>query len=139
MALKKRSLAEKRLRWFTVIRNFQNFSGEIPHLQKDVDELKMLDAEVLALAAEQAHYRARTQVITKRIRVLSKQADNVRGRIGSALRAHFGFGSAVLIQLGFKPLPSKDRLARELDTLESPSPVETAAPEEASGETGEGS
>ncbi|HEV8581031.1 MAG TPA: hypothetical protein VGX68_18350 [Thermoanaerobaculia bacterium] len=130
MALKNRSLADRRLRWATVIRNFQNFSGEIPHLQKDVDELKILDAEVLALAAEQARYRARTQEITKRIRVLSKQADNTRGRIGSALRAHFGFTSAVLIQLGFKPLPSRDRLARDLETLESPSPVGNVPPEE---------
>lgn len=136
MALKKRSLAEKRARWFTVIRNFQNFSGDVPYLQKDVDELKTLDDEVMALAAEQAQCRARTQVITKRIRVLSKQADNLRGRIGSALRAHFGFSSAVLIQLGFRPLPSRDKLARELERLEEPSPVGAAPPEKPSEGTG---
>src|SRR5262245_8172930 len=132
---RKRSLAERRLRWFTVIRNFEKFSGDVPHLKKEVDELKMLDGEVLALVAEQAHYRARTQEITRRIGVLSKQADNLRGRIGSALRAHFGFGSTVLLQLGFRPLPSKHRLARELDSLETPSPVGTVPPEE----PGEGS
>jgi hypothetical protein len=139
MPSKKRSLADRRLRWFTVITNFQVFSGELPHLQKDVDELKVLDEEVMALAAEQAHYRARTQEITKRIRVLSKQADNVRGRIGSALRAYFGFTSMVLIQLGFRPLPSRDKLARELERLEAPSPVGTVPQNDPPKDAGGGS
>jgi hypothetical protein len=128
MPIKKRSLAERRLRWQTVTTNFRVFREEVPHLQKDVDELRTLAEEVMALSAQQARYRARLQEITKRIGVLGKQADNLRGRIGSALRAHLGFTSQDLIQLGFRPLPSRDQLTRDLELLETPSPVGTVLP-----------
>jgi hypothetical protein len=128
MPIKKRSLAERRLRWQTVITNFRVFQDEVPHLEKDVDELRTLAEEVMALSAQQAQYRARLREITNRIGVLGKQADNLRGRIGSALRAHLGFTSQDLIQLGFRPLPSRDRLTRDLELLETPSPVGTVLP-----------
>ena len=126
MPTKKRAMADRRLRWMTVVKNFRIYSDELPHLQKDVDELRTLEEEVTALVNEQARLQAQAQATTKRIRVLSNQADNLRGRIGSALRAHFGFTSKALLQLGFRPLPSRDRLERDLEFLETPSPVANA-------------
>jgi len=117
MAPRKRSLAQRKRLWGLVILNFGEVTEEVPHLQQEVGALEALDKEVSALLALQAQYQARSQETTKRIRVLSKQADNLRGRIGAGLRGHFGFTSQMLVRLGFKTYRTRHKLERELTDL----------------------
>jgi hypothetical protein len=117
MAPRKRSLAQRKYLWGIVTRNFEVVQEEVPHLRQEVGDLEALDNEVSALLALQAQYQAKSQEITKKIRVLSKQADNLRGRIGAGLRGHFGFTSQILVKLGFKTYRTRHKLERELEDL----------------------
>ena len=116
-APRKRSLAERKSRWTTVVRNSHLILEDMPHMQPQIDELAALEKEIMALSAKQARYSARLREITLKLRVLGKQADNLRGRIGASIRGQYGFSHTRLIQLGFRPHRSRLKLDRELAAL----------------------
>jgi len=130
---RKRSLAQRKSLWTLVVGNSLEILGELPHLQKEIDELRAVEKEVLALSAKQARYRARSQELTKKLRALGKKGDNLRSRIGASIRGRFGFSHSKLIQFGFKPHRGGVKLARELATLSTPgetTPQDARAEEE---------
>ena len=49
--------------------------------------------------------------------MLSKKADNLRGRIGASIRGQYGFSHMRLMQLGFRPHRGGIKLQRELADL----------------------
>ena len=116
-APRKRSLAERRSRWTVVVRNSHLILEDMPHMQPQIDELGALEKEVAALSAKQARYTARLREVTLKLRVLAKQADNLRGRIGASIRGQYGFSHSRLTRLGFKPHRSQLKLGRELAAL----------------------
>jgi uncharacterized protein YhaN len=116
-APRKRSLAHRKSRWSLVVDNSHLILEDMPHVQPDIDELKALEKEILALSAKQARYNAKLREMNQKIRALAKKADNLRSRIGASVRGKYGFSHARLIQLGFKPHRGGLKLERELAAL----------------------
>ncbi|HEX4963831.1 MAG TPA: hypothetical protein VF173_23605 [Thermoanaerobaculia bacterium] len=98
-----RSLASRRRRWDLVLANRKKITASLPHLEGDLGDLAAAAKEIVALAAKQAYYAGKTREVTGKLRLLSKQADRLRGRIGASLRGQHGFDSSELIQYGFTP------------------------------------
>ena len=118
-APRKRSLADRKSRWSLVVGNSHLILEDMPHLQPEIDELRALEKEILTLSTKQARYTSKLRETTLKRRVLAKQADNLRSRIGASMRGKFGFSHMRLIQLGFKPHRSRHKLERELAALQA--------------------
>jgi hypothetical protein len=116
-ARRKRSLAERKQSWSRVVDNSYLILEDMPHMQGEIGELKELHKEILALSAKQARMVAKLRELTLKIRVLSKKADNLRGRIGASIRGQYGFSHMRLMQLGFRPHRGGIKLERELADL----------------------
>lgn len=132
-APRKRSLADRKGRWSLVVGNSHLILEDMPHIRQEIDELRALEKEILALSAKQARYNAKLREMTQKRRVLAKQADNLRSRIGASIRGKFGFSDMRLIQLGYKPHRSRLKLERELANLPAsgePVPEEVPPSEE---------
>lgn len=119
---RKRSLAERQRRWNVVVRNSHLILEDMPHIQPEIDELSALEKKISALSAKQARYTSKLREITLALRVLAKQADNLRGRIGASIRGQYGFSHSRLGQLGFKPHRSRLKLDRDLAALGGTAP-----------------
>jgi hypothetical protein len=116
-ARRKRSLADRKQQWGLVVDNSHLILEDMPHMRSEIDELRAMEKEILALSAQQARLNAKLRGLTLKIRVLAKKADNMRGRIGSSIRGHYGFSHTRLIQLGFRPHRGGIKLQRELADL----------------------
>ena len=116
-APRRRSLADRKSRWSLVVGNSHLILEDMPHIQPEIEELRALEKEILALSVKQARYNAKLREMTRKRSVLAKQADNLRSRIGASIRGKFGFSDTRLIQLGFKPHRSRLKLERELAGL----------------------
>jgi len=116
MATSQKSLADRRVRWTRLSDKGDTLANEMPELRQPLEELRRVAEEVRTLASEQSHHAAQAQILTARIRALSKHADHLRGRIGASLRGKYGFDGTELIAYGFKPRRQlkKDSLDREL-------------------------
>lgn len=115
-----RSLVARMRRWRLLAGNAEALLAEVPHIGKEVEDLKDLAEQLTALQAEQVHFRGKVREVTARIRRLAARGDRIRGRVGATLRGRYGFDSAVLIQAGFKPRQSKARLDEEDRNVISP-------------------
>ena len=122
MATSQKSLADRRTRWTHLSDKGETLATEMPELRQPLEELHTVAEEVRALASEQSHHVAQAQILTARIRALSKHADHLRGRIGASLRGKYGFDGTELINYGFKPRKQlkKDALDRELAKERAP-------------------
>ena len=82
----KRSLPERRRRWDLVISNRQKILEILANLEGDLGDLESVHKEIVALTAKQAYYTAKAREVTAKLRMLSRQGDRLRGRIGASLR-----------------------------------------------------
>lgn len=103
MASNDRSLSARIARWRNLFNNSQEFLAEVPHIEEGLQELRGIVDEVSALRAERMVQERKLREITLKIRMLSRQGDRIRGRIGASLKGRFGFDSLLLIQFGFTP------------------------------------
>jgi hypothetical protein len=98
-----RSLADRLRRWELVLGQRKEILAEIPHLEKELEDLAVANEQVRALMAEQRVHLARYREVTAKIRTAGRRGDNLRGRIGAAIRGRFGFAALDLIRFGFQP------------------------------------
>lgn len=149
MASNDRSLSGRITRWRALFQNTREILPEVPHLERDLQELQGISEEVSALRAERMAQEARLRETTLKIRKLAKKGDSIRGRIGAGLKARYGFDAVLLIQCGFTPrkrgIDRSPKLSPEeearLDPRPAPpaiSPSPAGAKEKASGGTDEG-
>lgn len=99
---RKRSLAERRHRWFYLIASREELVAEMPYLAADLQTLEAVEKEIAELIPLHNHYLARCREITAKISRLAKTGDHVRGRIGASLRGRHGYDALELIKFGFK-------------------------------------
>jgi hypothetical protein len=106
MAAKGQSNAERLSRWELIITNAKPSLGEMPHLEDDVRSLESKLGEVRTLESRQEDLRSQAREVTARIRVVTREGEKVRTRLGASLKGKLGFGSETLVKYGIRPRPS---------------------------------
>lgn len=110
-----RSLADRLRRWELVLGQRKEIQAEIPHLEKELEDLASVNEQVKALMAEQRVHLARYREVTAKIRTIGRRGDSLRGRIGASIRGRFGFAAPDLIRFGFQPTRNGLKAAQEGD------------------------
>jgi len=121
MAATGQSKAEKLSRWEVLLNNKQSEEEEAPHVAADLTDLGGKLREVRTLESRQEDLRSQARELGTRIRVLAREGEKVRARIGANLRGKYGFESETLLKYGFKPRPLViRRRAKEKPPVEVP-------------------
>ncbi|MEP7013456.1 MAG: hypothetical protein ABJC13_24300 [Acidobacteriota bacterium] len=113
MAATGKTLAERLVRFDTLVNNLGRSIGDWPHLTEEVEELAAMLAEARALSARQDALRAEAQENTANLNRLADRADKLRNQIGAGIRSKLGFTSELLIQFGFRPRPTGGRRSKK--------------------------
>src|SRR5687768_13976631 len=102
MAARGQTLAERFSRWQVLVGNLKDTEG-LAHVAEEQQRLEVLLAEARALENRKDEMRSEVRVINARLRVLSKEGDALRSRLGFNLQGKFGSTSEALIRFGFEP------------------------------------
>ena len=141
MAARGQSLAERFARWQVLVNNLKDTEG-FAHITEELANLEQLLTEARTLENRKDDLRSQVRVINARLRVLSRDGDTLRSRVGSNLQGKFGTTSETLIRFGFEPrrFPRR-RTNREIELEKAAEEAaarssETKAPAEAATPTG---
>jgi hypothetical protein len=109
MTTKGSTLPERIARWKVIKSGLEPLLPEMPHLAglhgelgAAIDQSEELDARNEALKAEA---RENTRLREE----LGKTGDDLRNRLGAALKTHFGFKSEKLLEFGILPRRTRGR------------------------------
>ncbi len=140
MAARGQSLAERFARWQVLVSNLRGTEG-FTHIAEELGRLGELLDEARTLENRKDEMRSELRGINVRLRVLAREGDRLRSRMGSNLQGKFGTTSETLIRFGFEPrrIPRRrskrelelERAAQQAAAAESPEtqvPAEAATP-----------
>lgn len=96
-------------RWKVMAVNLQAQLEKLPQLAARYTELVKMTSDGEALETRQAQLTADLQEVNHQRRDLLKNGEELRGRIGAALRAEHGFTSERLLEFGLKPRRARGR------------------------------
>jgi hypothetical protein len=124
------SFAERFARWDLLLSQLKQTQG-LTHLAEDQRRIEELLAEARTLEVEQEGLRGASRKITARLRVISKEGDTLRSRVGAKLQGEYGFRSEELIRFGFKPRQIPRRRKKEEPPPPGTTPPQPSAKEAA--------
>jgi hypothetical protein len=134
MATRGSSVPERIARWKVIAAGLTPQLAEMPHLAELHTELARIIGESEALDARHEALKAETREINRVRSELARSGDDVRNRLGAALRTLHGFDSEKLIEYGLKPRRprGRDKAPRTRRTPPAaagqPPPAQPAAP-----------
>jgi hypothetical protein len=101
----------------------------MPQLTPRYTELVKMTADAEDLENRQAQLKADLQEVNRQRRDLFKSGEEVRNRIGAALKAEHGFTSERLLEFGLKPnrkrVRAKQQAGQTTTTTTTPAPATT--------------
>jgi hypothetical protein len=103
MALKGRSSADRTARWEVLITNLSPEVSQMPHVADDLKALLEMLPKARILETQQEDLRSQARVASDQLKKMLTEGDHLRARLGSALKAKFGFTDATLAKYGFRP------------------------------------
>ncbi len=96
-------------RWKVMTTSLQPQLEKLPQLAGQYTELVKATSDAEALETRQALLKADLQELNHQRRNLLKSGEELRNRIGAALRAEHGFTSERLLEFGLKPKRPRGR------------------------------
>jgi hypothetical protein len=125
----KSSLADFVTDWETLLKNVSDAAAELPNLDVYKAALEPLLASAKdGLALSQAH-RGLKQQQTKDLRELIGNGKDAAANLRSAIKAHFGPKSEMLLRFGMKPIRKRKKApAQSAQTAKEPEPAHPPAP-----------
>jgi hypothetical protein len=125
MPTKGSTLPERIARWKVIHTNLTPALPELPHLAGLHGELGKVIAESEEMDGRSESLKAETREVNRKKEGLGKTGDDLRNRLGAALRTVHGFDSEKLLEFGLQPRRTRgrDRKARARRT-----PATTPAP-----------
>lgn len=109
MATRGSSIPERIARWRLIAGGLKTQLAEMPHLSELHTELERIIGESEALDARHEALKAETREINRMREELARSGDDLRNRLGAALRTLHGFDSEKLIEYGLKPRKPRGR------------------------------
>jgi len=109
MASNGKATTEVHGRWKVMAVNLQPQLEKLPQLAGRYAELVKLTADADVLETRQAQLTADLQEVNHQRRDLLKTGEDLRNRIGAALKAEHGFTSERLLEFGLKPRRTRGR------------------------------
>ena len=103
MAVKGRSSADRITRWEVLINNLSPEVAQMPHVADDLKALQEMLPKARILETQQEDQRSQARVTGDQLKKMLTEGDHLRARLGSALKAKFGFTDATLAKYGFRP------------------------------------
>ncbi len=124
MASNGKATTEVHGRWKVMAVNLQPQLDKLPQLTGRYNELVKTASDADALETRQAQLTADLQEVNHQRRDLLKSGEDLRNRIGAALKAEHGFTSERLLEFGLKPRRSRGRSKK---ATQQPTPAPTPA------------
>jgi hypothetical protein len=109
MATKGSSIPERIARWKVIAAGLKALLPEMPHLTAMQGELEKVILQSEELDARHEALKAETREVNRTREDLAKTGDDLRQRLGAALRTQFGFDSEKLIEFGLPPRRTRGR------------------------------
>jgi len=107
--------------------NLQPQLDKLPQLTGRYNELVKMASDADVLETRQAQLTADLQEVNHQRRDLLKSGEDLRNRIGAALKAEHGFTSERLLEFGLKPRRSRGR-SKKTTEQPTPAPLSTTTP-----------
>ena len=109
MATKGSTLPERIARWKVIHTNFVPLLPEMPHLAGLHEELGKVIIQSEDLDVRNEAIKAQSREVNRMRDDLGKTGDDLRNRLGAALRTLHGFNSEKLIEFGLQPRRPRGR------------------------------
>lgn len=109
MATKGRTIPERVARWKLITGALTPLLPEMPFLTEMNTELEATTAELEELDRRHEALKAETREINRVREELAREGDDLRNRLGAALRTRHGFRSEKLIEFGLQPRRTRGR------------------------------
>jgi DNA repair exonuclease SbcCD ATPase subunit len=131
MATKGSTIPERIARWKVIAAALKPLLAEMPHLTELHSQLEAIIARSEELDARIEALKAESQEVNRTREELATTGDDVRNRLGAALRTIHGFRSEKLIEFGLKPRRTRgrDRKPRAKKPKPGTEPASVAAPQ----------
>jgi hypothetical protein len=125
----KSSLADFVTDWETLLKNVSDAAAELPNLDVYKAALDpLLTSAKNGLALSHAR-RGQKQQETKDLRELIAQGKDAAANLRSAIKAHFGPKSEMLLKFGMKPIRKRKKAPAQADqTVKKPEPAHPPTP-----------
>src|SRR4051794_5415172 len=115
MASNGKATTEVHGRWKVMAVNLQPQLEKLPQLAGRYAELVKLTTDADVLETRQAQLTADLQEVNHQRRDLLKTGEDLRNRIGAALKAEHGFTSERLLEFGLKPRRTRGRAKKAMN------------------------
>jgi hypothetical protein len=112
-------------RWKVMTVNLQPQLDKLPQLTGQYTQLAKMTADADVLETRQAQLTADLQEVNRQRRDLLKSGEDLRNRIGAALRAEHGFTSERLLEFGLKPRRPRGRAKKTPPAATTTTPTST--------------
>ena len=109
MATRGKTLPERIARWKLMIGGLTPHLPEMPFLTEMHNELEATTTELEELERRHEALKAETREINRLRDELASAGDDLRNRLGAALRTRHGFKSEKLIEFGLQPRRTRGR------------------------------
>ena len=109
MATRGKTLPERIARWRLMIGGLTPILPEMPFLTEMHNELDATTTELEELERRHEALKAETREINRLRDELARTGDDLRNRLGAALRTRHGFTSEKLIEFGLQPRRTRGR------------------------------
>jgi len=131
MAIKGNASGQRTGRWEVLLSNLRPSLPDMPHLADDFKALETLLPQARTLQTQREDLRSQAAVLSKQHLEALDEGDKIRARMGSALKAKFGFSDAILSKYGFRPFTGRRHKSPDSTpppTVEGPAKPVAAAP-----------
>jgi hypothetical protein len=129
------SVPERIARWKVTTAGLRPILTEVPHLVEIHGELEDVTLQSEELDARHEALKAETREVNRIREELARTGDDLRQRLGAALKTRYGFTSKKLIEFGFKPRPARRQPPAPQTPPEQPGPEATPPPAETTQKT----
>ena len=132
MSTKGSTIPERIARWKVIHSGLRPLLPEMPYLTELHTGLEGVITQSEALDARNEALKAESREVTRLRDELARSGDDLRNRLGAALRTTYGFTSEKLIEFGIPPRRGrgrdrKSRAARKASARAAAVPAEPAA------------